>query len=135
MHPSTKDFNSIFKRNININYGERGDSPYQKREYLDMYCKYCGNSVSELAEICPSCGRRLKQIPWTSEKGYYTILVLSIILGWAGFHYFYVKKYYKGFIYLFTFGLFIIGWIVDIFRIKNEQFKDVTGNTIRKPLY
>lgn len=47
-------------------------------------------------------------------------LIVTILLGWAGVHKFLQKKPVWGFIYLFTFGLFGIGWLVDIvLAIKN----------------
>ena len=41
-------------------------------------------------------------------------LILAIFLGWLGVHCFYKGNTTKGMIYLFTFGLFGIGWFIDI---------------------
>ena len=41
-------------------------------------------------------------------------LLFAIFLGWCGGYRFYKKQFLLGIIYLFTFGLFGIGWIVDI---------------------
>ena len=43
-----------------------------------------------------------------------TELILCIAGGWLGLHQFYRKKPIMGILYLFTGGLFGIGWIVDI---------------------
>ena len=43
-----------------------------------------------------------------------TNLLITIFLGPLGIHKFMQKKYGLGILYLFTFGLFGIGWIVDI---------------------
>ena len=43
-----------------------------------------------------------------------TYLVLSIFLGYLGIHRFYRRQLIIGIIYLFTFGIFGIGWIVDM---------------------
>lgn len=51
-----------------------------------------------------------------------TSLVMCILGGWFGLHYFYVKKIGIGILYLFTFGLFCIGWWVDIYRICAGKF-------------
>ena len=40
-------------------------------------------------------------------------LILCISLGWIGVHKFYNKKFGLGILYIFTFGLFGIGWIFD----------------------
>ena len=51
-----------------------------------------------------------------------TALVMCVLGGWFGLHYFYVKKIGIGILYLFTFGLFCIGWWVDIYRICAGKF-------------
>lgn len=43
-------------------------------------------------------------------------LLLTICLGWMGAHWFISGRWGMGFIYFLTFGLFGIGWIVDIIR-------------------
>lgn len=40
-------------------------------------------------------------------------LCLCLFLGWAGAHKFYTKQTGMGVLYLLTFGLFGIGWVVD----------------------
>lgn len=54
-------------------------------------------------------------------------LILCIFLGYFGIHNFYVKKNKMGILYLFTIGLFGIGWIVDIVLICTDKFKDGDG--------
>ena len=39
---------------------------------------------------------------------------ITLFLGWAGVHKFMQKKIGMGFVYLFTMGLFGIGWFIDI---------------------
>ena len=44
------------------------------------------------------------------------------MFGFTGSHRFYYGKTFTGIIYYFTFGLFFIGWIIDLFLIpKMEQ--------------
>ncbi len=43
-----------------------------------------------------------------------TKLLITLFLGWAGVHKFMEKKTRIGILYLFTFGLFGVGWFVDI---------------------
>ena len=50
---------------------------------------------------------------------------LCLFLGWAGAHKFYVKKYAVGVLYLFTFGLLGVGWIVDIIKCGCIAIKSV----------
>lgn len=67
----------------------------------------------------------------TSDKKKTTALILCVLLGWAGFHYFYVGRYGKGILYLCTFGLICIGWIIDIIKIASGSFVDNTGAPLR----
>ena len=48
------------------------------------------------------------------QKNKYIALLLCIFLGVYGAHKFYEEKYGLGILYLFTAGLFLIGWIIDI---------------------
>jgi TM2 domain-containing membrane protein YozV len=59
-------------------------------------------------------------------------LLLTIFFGWSGIQWFMVGRIGKGLLYLFTVGLFCIGWFIDIAnqvvgfiklvnKVKNEQ--------------
>ena len=50
-------------------------------------------------------------------------LILAIFLGWLGVHCFYKGNTTKGIIYLFTFGLFGIGWFIDIIILLVDLIK------------
>lgn len=63
-------------------------------------------------------------VPGISRKSKTTALLLCIFLGGLGVHRFYVGKGGTGILYLFTAGLFGIGWIIDIIRIATGSFKD-----------
>ena len=65
-----------------------------------------------------------------SPKNRTVVLVLCILLGWMGVHRFYVGRVGSGIAYLFTFGVFFIGWIVDIFMILGGNFADNFNNPI-----
>lgn len=47
-------------------------------------------------------------------------IVIAALLGWAGGYRFYKKQYSIGVLYLFTVGLFGIGWILDIISAVRE---------------
>ena len=59
-----------------------------------------------------------------SPKNKTVALLLCIFLGYFGAHKFYVGKIGMGVVYLFTYGLFGIGWIIDIISILCGTFKD-----------
>lgn len=65
-----------------------------------------------------------------SNKNAIIALILLIFFGVIGGHQFYAGKIAIGLLYLFTFGIFGIGVIIDFFMIISEKFKDNTGNNI-----
>lgn len=65
------------------------------------------------------------------RKSKMTALLLCIFFGYLGVHRFYVGKTGTGILYLLTFGLCCIGWIVDIAMIITGSFRDQYGNKLR----
>lgn len=76
---------------------------------------YVPGSVEEMEEMLAS------QPHYTKNNT--VALILCVLLGYLGAHYFYTRRVGMGFLYLFTLGLFGIGWIVDIVRIAARHFK------------
>ncbi len=63
---------------------------------------------------------------WTAA---WTDFVICLLLGWLGVHKFREKNVGMGILYLLTFGLFCIGWFIDIVRyfmaaLKGERIQD-----------
>lgn len=103
------------------------------------YCEFCGSQIHIEAVICPKCGHQLEKLKTQEEKsnpqviinnsntinGYYgrkqcdkwTAFLLCLFLGYFGGHKFYEGKTGLGILYIFTFGLFGIGWLIDIIII------------------
>lgn len=50
-------------------------------------------------------------------------VLIAIFLGWAGGYRFYKKQIGFGILYLLTFGVFGIGWLVDIYVAIREMMK------------
>jgi TM2 domain-containing membrane protein YozV len=67
----------------------------------------------------------------TSDKDFLATLLLCLFLGVLGVHRFYVGKIGTGLLWLFTGGLFGIGYIVDLILIITGNFTDKQGNVIR----
>lgn len=106
--------------------------------YLDLAgkippveCPYCRTRNPGYKHICVNCGAQLLEAVREPEqsnqndsfdnrgvlKSRTKALLLCIFLGCFGAHKFYERKTTMGLIYLFSFGLFGIGWIVDIVLI------------------
>lgn len=105
------------------------------------YCEYCGNQISVDAVVCTSCGKQLEvlktdqsnqnpqiiinntnsnvmnNVHCGKECNKWVALLLCIFLGFFGAHKFYEGKIGMGILYLFTCGLFGIGWIIDIISL------------------
>lgn len=65
--------------------------------------------------------------------------ILCLFLGYLGVHKFYEKKIFLGIIYLFTGGVFFIGWIYDCIKLgkflnksKNTTIANYNVNNINK---
>lgn len=71
-------------------------------------------------------------VTMTSDKSKMVALILCILGGFFGLHYFYVGRIGKGLLYLCTAGLFGIGWVIDIIVIATGGFKDNAGAPLRK---
>ncbi len=67
-----------------------------------------------------------------SDKSRIVALLLCFFLGIWGVHYFYVGKKGMGVVYIFTFGLFGIGILVDMIRIACGTFRDSYGLLLKQ---
>ncbi|WP_305117450.1 TM2 domain-containing protein [Acutalibacter muris] len=108
------------------------------------YCQHCGSLIDEQCVVCPKCGVQVAQLKAEqptivinnsntntntniNRNGYggyggrprnkWVALILCIFLGLMGAHKFYENKIGMGILYLFTAGLFCIGWVIDIIAI------------------
>lgn len=104
------------------------------------YCEFCGNKVYIDAVICPRCGRQIEEMkidknnnqPFVinnvnsingvvvhnkKECDKWISFLLCFFLGIFGAHKFYEGKTGLVLLYLFTVGLFGIGWFVDLITI------------------
>lgn len=109
------------------------------------FCKHCGAKITADAVMCVHCGRQVEELKQQSImqpqivinndnintntnaginpvfdpklKNKWVAFLLCLFLGWLGVHKFYEEKIGMGVLYLFTFGLFGIGVIVDLIII------------------
>lgn len=69
--------------------------------------------------------------PRKSDKNAMVTLLLTLFGGGLGLHRFYVGKTGTGLLWLFTGGVFGIGWIVDLINVALENFKDDDGLPVK----
>ena len=104
------------------------------------FCKHCGAKIPAAAVVCTQCGCQVEEIKHAEQpnivinnantntntntnvnaamfgvrvKNKWTAFLLCLFLGYFGAHKFYEGRIGAGILYLFTFGLFGIGWFID----------------------
>lgn len=100
------------------------------------YCKFCAALIPADAVICTACGRQVEELrrsdPAPTQtvnvysapvehsaplrrqpKNKWVAFLLCLFLGFFGGHKFYEGRVGLGILYLFTAGLFGIGWLID----------------------
>lgn len=114
--------------------------PIKKKKF----CKHCGEPIDKDCVICPKCGKQVEELKKISEniiinnnnsasasasativtpvyvgraKNKWVAFCLCLFLGYFGAHKFYEGKAGMGVLYFFTFGLFGIGWLIDIIML------------------
>ena len=108
------------------------------------YCKHCGRRIPKDAVLCVHCGRQVEELnmgtgqspnivinnsnvnqntntnsvmpagAMKTARNKWVAVLLCLFLGWLGGHKFYEGKAGMGVLYIFTFGLFAIGWLADL---------------------
>lgn len=94
-----------------------------------FYCLRCGNTFDneDVFDVIKHRAMKMEKHPQKvlsiSEgvwKNKWVSLILCIFLGMFGMHRFYEEKRITGFLYLFTFGIFGIGWFFDIILLLTK---------------
>ena len=102
----------------------------ETNETPTKFCAYCGAQIPEAAVICTHCGCQAGVQPNIvinnansninsnamypgRMKNKWVAFLLCLFLGFLGAHKFYEEKTGTGILYLFTCGLFGIGWVID----------------------
>ena len=110
------------------------------------FCKHCGTKIAEAAVICPQCGCQVEEMKkadsqqpsivinnannntntnnnmngmgmYMRARNKWVAFFLCLFLGYVGAHKFYEGKAGMGILYIFTVGLFGIGWFIDLINL------------------
>lgn len=111
------------------------------------FCKHCGQQIEKDVVVCTYCGKQVEVLEQaqpqvvinnsnmntntntnTNMNGYvsgkaknkWVAFCLCFFLGIFGAHKFYEGKTGMGILYLFTGGLFCIGWLIDLIVILTK---------------
>lgn len=79
----------------------------------------------------PAYGSTIYSKP-ISPSNRWVAFALCFVLGVIGIHRFYVGKIGTGVLYIFTGGLFGIGWLVDLIMIACGSFTDKAGLPLKQ---
>lgn len=116
------------------------NSTPQTPEVKTKFCKHCGGKIPEAAVVCTLCGCQVEEVKHPEQpnivinnsntntnvnkningafgarlRNKWVAFFLCLFLGYFGAHKFYEGKGGMGIVYLFTFGLFGIGWFIDL---------------------
>lgn len=70
--------------------------------------------------LIPRMDRQADRRFVAGRKDYSVAWLLLAFLGLLGFHRFYLGKWITGLLYLLTGGLFLIGWLYDLFTLNSQ---------------
>ncbi len=97
-------------------------------------CQHCGAEIDASCIVCPNCGKQVGQMATPNivinnantntnivgrgkKCSKWVSFCLCLFLGYFGAHKFYEGKTGQGVLYIFTLGLFGIGWLIDTISI------------------
>lgn len=122
-----------------------------------MYCRNCGKEIDDKAVVCIHCGVATHDHPMFQQPQYQPPVInvvnnntntnmnsgipyvhkhkwpafwLCLLLGYLGAHRFYVGKIGTGILWIFTGGMFGIGWLIDLIMILCGGFRDKAGQIL-----
>lgn len=112
----------------------------EEQRYRDEQFKQ--REIERLRETVNRQQEQLDRMRYERDYGYYrdalvsdkdpvVTLVLLLLLGAVGGHQFYLGKIGKGFLYLFTGGLFGIGIFVDLIKLLTGKLRDEYGRKVK----
>ena len=102
---------------------------------LNVFCRYCGQQISDIDLICPHCDSKQNFTVGSSSSSRKNsegviAFVVCFFFGVFGVHRFIYGKIGTGILMLITLGGFGIWWLIDLIRIGIGHFTDSKGNQL-----
>ncbi len=94
-------------------------------------CTYCGHTIQTNQQVNNQQVYRESTYVNVNKKSKLVLFLLCLFFGYFGVHRFYVGKVGSGIVWLFTGGMFGIGWFIDLIMILLGTFKDKNGQPIK----
>lgn len=120
-NPKKAAYNAIYHRTtVGVGDLARATSKTTKKnrsatsQRNQSYEPYAQTSIKQLKVKIPFEYNLIKEDGAATLKAVNLALILCIFLGYLGAHRFYTRKWGSAILYLFTGGLFFVGWIRDI---------------------
>lgn len=112
----------------------------------EKYCVECGQIINKKAVVCPHCGcahpymdtvdqDSLNKPGFTGKpkelnSRWVITVILAIVIGGLGAHRFYTGKIGTGILMLITGGGCGIWYLIDIFMVCTEEYRDADGQRV-----
>lgn len=112
----------------------------------EKYCVECGQIINKKAVVCPHCGcaqpymdtvdqdspnkPRFTGKPKELNSRWVITVILAIVIGGLGAHRFYTGKIGTGILMLITGGGCGIWYLIDIFMVCTEEYRDADGQRV-----
>ncbi|NLW19918.1 MAG: TM2 domain-containing protein [Clostridiales bacterium] len=104
-------------------------------------CSYCGGYLAAAAPPAPPQPTVVYKVihqhqpvryvrESRSDRRRWVAFLLCLFMGHWGIHKFYLGRIGLGLLYMFTFGLFGIGWLVDLVLILTGAARDREGRRL-----
>ncbi len=108
---------------------------------LNVFCRYCGQQISDIDLVCPHCDSKQNFTIVSSYNSSHIsssnsrknsegviAFIVCFFFGVFGIHRFIYGKIGTGLLMLITLGGFGIWWLIDLIRIGIGHFTDSQGN-------
>lgn len=92
-----------------------------------------GDEATLETRITEQPAAELRPYVSVGDKDWRTASALCVFLGWLGAHRFYTGHIVYGIIQFLTFGGFLVWWLIDLFMLATDRYRDSRGMRLQNP--